>query len=108
MGARLLKNILEECCTERKYIMVSYLSDLMDDATDFSWQGAKAHAVLLCDMECGSLHLEDMDQIDWIRRAHIQKHVLGRGNWAKPSDPRRKPWFSKIYQTGVCTHSQGP
>ena len=36
--------------------MVSYLSDLMEDATDFSWQGAKAaHAVLLCEMERGHL-----------------------------------------------------
>ena len=36
--------------------MVSYLGDLMEDATDCSWQGAKpAHAVLLCEMERGSL-----------------------------------------------------
>ena len=34
--------------------MVSYLSDLMEDATDFSWQEAKAaHTVLLCEMEWG-------------------------------------------------------
>ena len=74
------KNILEENYTERKYIRVSYLSDLMEDATDFSWQGAKAvHAVLLCEMELGCLQEEDIDRIDWIRRAHTQKHVLGRG-----------------------------
>ena len=30
------------------------MADLVEDATDFSWQGAKAaHAVLLCDMERG-------------------------------------------------------
>ena len=34
--------------------MISYMADLMEDATDFSWQGAKAaHTVLLCDMERG-------------------------------------------------------
>ena len=34
--------------------MLNYLSDVMEDTTDFSWQGAKAsHAVLLCDMERG-------------------------------------------------------
>ena len=36
------KYILEESSNERKNIMVSYMSDLMKDATDFSWQGAKA------------------------------------------------------------------
>ena len=35
-----------------KDTMVSYLADLMEDGTDFSWQGAKAaHAVLMCKME---------------------------------------------------------
>ena len=35
--------------------MLYYLADIMSDATDFSWQNAKAaHAVLLCDMERAS------------------------------------------------------
>ena len=73
------KNILDESCSKKKDIMVSYLSDLMEDAKDFSRQGAKAaHAVLLCEMERGYLQWEDMDLIDWIRRAHAQKHVVGR------------------------------
>ena len=53
---------MEEKCNEIKHTMVSYLSDLIEDATDFSWQSAKAaHAVLLCEMERGSLQWEDMD-----------------------------------------------
>ena len=37
--------------------MISYLGDPMEHATDFSWQGVKAaHAVLLCEMERGSLN----------------------------------------------------
>ena len=101
------KNIMEESCNDRRYTMVSYLNDLMEDATDFSWQSAKAaHAVLLCEMERGSLQWEDMDRIDRIRRAHAQKHVAGRGGWAKPSDlSGRKPWFCKSFQTGVCSHT---
>ena len=88
--------------------MVSYLGDLMEDATDFSWQGAKAaHAVLLCDMERGSLQWEDLDRIDRIRRAHAQKHVSGRSGWVKPSDHSgRKPWYCKNYQTGTCNYSR--
>ena len=57
-------------------------------------------------MEPSSLQWEDMDRIDRIRRAHAQKHVVGRGNWAKPSDLGRKPWFCKSYQTSVCTHNR--
>ena len=57
------KNILEQKSCERKDIMVSYLSDLMEDATEFSWQGAKAaHAVLLCEIERHSLQWEDLDR----------------------------------------------
>ena len=53
----------------------------MEDATDFSWQGAKAaNAILLCEMERVSLNWEDSDRIDHIRRAHAQKHVPNKQN----------------------------
>ena len=56
----LCKNILEQHSSSRRDTMVSYLSGLMEDATDFSWQGAKAaHAVLLCEIERGSLPWEN-------------------------------------------------
>ena len=101
------KNILEEKSSQRRDIMVSYLGDLMKDATDFTWQGAKAaHAVLMCEMERGSLQWEDMDRIDRIRRAHAQKHAPGNGGWAKPSDVGRKPWFCKNFQSGNCSHTR--
>ena len=51
-----VRNILEEKSNKTRKNMLNYLSDLMEDATDFSWQGAKAsHAVLLCDMERGDV-----------------------------------------------------
>ena len=57
------RNILEEKSKSRKDIMISYLGDLMEDATDFSWQGEKAaHAVLLYKKERGSLKWEDTDK----------------------------------------------
>ena len=35
--------------------MVAYLGNWMEDATEL-WQGAMvAHAILLCEMECGSV-----------------------------------------------------
>ena len=64
--------------------MVAYKSDLMEDATDFSLQGAKAaHAVMLCEMERGVLSWEDSDSIYRIRRAHAQKHtVSSKSGWS--------------------------
>ena len=102
------KNILEEKSNECKQVMISYMSDLMEDATDFSWQGAKAaHAVMLCEMECGVLCWEDSDRIDRIRRAHAQKHVVSsRLNWAKTSDVTKKPCFCKSFQSGTCAHNK--
>ena len=88
--------------------MVAYMSDLMEDATDFSWQGAKAaHAVMLCEKERGAITWEDSDHIDRIRRAHAQKHVVSsKQNWQRSSEANRKPWFCKNYQSGNCTHNK--
>ena len=59
------KNILDEPDKKIREKMVQYLSELMEDATDFSWASVKAsHAVLLCKMERGSLDWEQTDRID--------------------------------------------
>ena len=65
--------------------MTSYLGDLMEDTTNFSWQGTKgAHAVILCEMESGTLSWEDTERIDWVCRAHAQKHVpSSKQNWVR-------------------------
>ena len=82
------RNILDESDGKIREQMLWYMSDLMEDATDFSWVSAKAaHAVLLCEMERGTVCWSDTSRIDWIRRAHAQK---------------QKPWFCKLYQTGQC------
>ena len=102
------KNILEEKSNTRREAMVAYMSDLMEDTTDFSWQGAKAaHAVMLCEMERGVLSWENSDRINRIRRAHAQKHIAGnKSSWHKSNNVSRKPWFCKSYQSGNCTHSR--
>ena len=46
-------------------MMLEYLSDLMEDAHDFSRVSAKgSHVVLLCKMEEGKSHLKDTHKID--------------------------------------------
>ena len=99
------RNILEEKSGKRKDLMVAYLGDLMEDATDFSWQGAKAaHAVLMCEMERGSVRWEDTERLDRIRRAHAQKHIpTNKQNWARGD---KKPWFCKNFQTNACAHKK--
>ena len=98
-------NILEEKSGKCKDLMVAYLGDLMEDATDFTWHWAKAaHAVLLCEMERGSLQWEDTDRLDRISRAHAQKYILAnKPNWVRGE---KKPWFCKSYQTNACVHKR--
>ena len=101
------KNILDESDKKNREKMIQYLSDSMEDATDFSWASVKAaHAVLLCEMERGSLDWEQTDRIDRIRRVHAQKHAGNfRQNWAK-NEGHRRPWYCKLYQTGACSHNR--
>ena len=82
--------------------MLWYMSDLMEDATDFSWARAKAaHAVLLCEMERDTVGWSDTSRIDRIRRAHAQKHNhFSKQNWARKDHENKKPWFCKLYQIG--------
>ena len=103
------RNMIEENCQETREQMLLYLADIMSDATDFSWQNAKAaHAVLLCDMERGAVTWKDTSKIDRIRRAHAQKHSQNSKSWVKNSDVMtgKKPWFCKQFQTGACTFSR--
>ena len=101
------RNILDENNTTKREQMISYMSDLMEDATNFSWQGAKAaHAVLCCELERGTVTWNDSHRIDRIRRAHAQKHVSNSAKtWGK-SEQKRKPWYCKFYQNGTCTHNK--
>ena len=97
------RNILDEKNVKRRMKMLSYMSDLMEDATDFSWQGAKAaHAVLLCEIERGTLTWEDTARIDRVRRAHAQKHVSIAKSWSKSSEGKTKPWYCRFFQLGTC------
>ena len=59
------RNILEEKSKKTRENMLNYLSDLMEDANDFSWHGAKAaYAVLMCDMERVAVIWDDTARID--------------------------------------------
>ena len=63
----------------REY-MLDNVINLLDDTTDISWASAKAsHAVLLCRMEQGKIvGWAEADRIDWVHRAHAQRHSVGQ------------------------------
>ena len=74
--------------------MINYMSDLMEDVTNFSWQNAKAaYAVLCYEFEQSTVSWEDTDRKDRIRCAHAQKHTIPNSkSWSKTQNAR-KPWF---------------
>ena len=54
---------------------LNYLINLSEDASDFSFDNAKAcHAVVLTTMEHDKLSSQDTDQLDRLRRQHAQQH----------------------------------
>ena len=58
--------------------MLDYLGNLMEDASDFSWDSAKAcHAILLTNMEADRVSWVETDKVDRFRRGHAQRHVAG-------------------------------
>ena len=68
--------IQEEKSGAARECMLDYLGNLMEDASDFSWEAAKAsHAIALTNMEADRLKWTDTDKLDRICRAHAQRHV---------------------------------
>ena len=93
--------IQEESDMEIKNQMLECMTELMDDAQDFSWTSAKAsHAVLLCRMEEGRVRWDETNKIDRIRRANAQRN-FGNGQ-QQGGGSREKALICKFYQTGKC------
>ena len=78
--------IQEEKSENNKASMLDYLGNIMEDASDFSWDSAKAcHAILLTNMEADRISWNETEKIDRIRRAHAQRHVTATGTSATRS-----------------------
>ena len=68
--------IQEEKSGDNRDLMLDYLGNLMEDASDFSWDSAKAaHAILLTNMEADRVKWSETEKIDRLRRAHAQRHI---------------------------------
>ena len=101
------RNVLDENDNGKCGKMISYMSDLMEDSTDFFWQGAKVvHTVLCCELELGTVLWDDTDHIDCIRWAHAQKHTRSSTKPWPISDNSKKQGFCKYYQNRTCQYAK--
>ena len=102
--------IQEEKLEVNKACMLDYLGNIMEDASDFSWDSAKAaHAILLTSMEADRLTWSETDKIDRIRRAHAQRHIAGVQNSATRPVPKKvknngakNGVICRYFQEGSC------
>ena len=87
------------------FAMLDYLSEIMEDANDFSWQSAKAsHAVLLCRMEEGKVEWSETTKIDRIRRAHAQRLPPQNNITDTKSKSETKTAVCRFYQRAMYQH----
>ena len=107
--AGFIRCIQEEKLECNRASMLDYLGNLMEDASDFSWEAAKAsHAILLTNMEGDRIKWGDTDKIDRIRRAHAQRHVNPQSSAPRPFNKKPKVvsnkngLICKFFQEGTC------
>ena len=58
--------IQEEKSKAAKSCMLDYLDNLMEDASDFSWEVKASHAIVLTNMEVNRLWWTETDKLDHI------------------------------------------
>ena len=99
--------IQEEKSDAARECMLDYLGNLMEDASDFSWEAAKAsHAIALTNMEADRLEWTDTDKLDRIRRAHAQRHVSSGQNLNVKAATWKKQKSSNIKSGLICRYFQ--
>ena len=86
---------------------LEYVSSLLEDAADFSFESAKAcHAVVLTTMENDRLDWKDTDRLDRLRRCHAQRHMNENSNSAAASNKHVKSVNSGFNRTANCRFFQ--
>ena len=88
-----------------------YLADLLQDASDFSFDSAKAcHAVVLTTMEHDKVSWQDTSDLDCFRRQHAQVHTkpgqnsqMNKGK--RPANSEKQEMPCKYYNEGYCSKS---
>ena len=90
---------------------LDYFISLMEDATDFCFESAKAcHAVVLTTMELGKLSWHETEKLDRLRRTHAQKHLHTQKHHTQnftrsesTQNVNQKGIICKYFTEGYCT-----
>ena len=83
--------------------MIHYLTELMQDACDYSWEGAKgAHSVLLHRMGDGIVDWSNLKEINKIRKRYAQTNSNSTGQ-DKNKPPKPVPCIQ--FNRGTCTRT---
>ena len=113
--------IRDEIDIDTKHNMIDHLIDLMEDANDFSWSGAKAaHCVVLTRLENCKIEWEDTSKLERIRRQHAQRpenkvQAISNKSLAKFSTQNSQKFtpeqlenapICKFFNRGVCRHHE--
>ena len=76
-----MRCIQEEKSEQSQSAMFDYLGNLMEDASDFSWDSAKAClAILLANMEADSVSWVETDKVDQFCRYEYSSFIHERGH----------------------------
>lgn len=69
-----IKIIMRQPSSDLREAMLNYLSKLLQESIDFSWSSSRgAHAVVLQEIERGTVTWKDTDELDNIRKLYTQK-----------------------------------
>ena len=102
-----LKGALDLPDVDRMHAL-KYFTNLLEDASDFSFQSAKAcHAVVLTTMEQDKLTWQNTDELDRLRRQHTQRHtttVASQPAMTRSEKQREIP--CKYYNDATCSKSE--
>ena len=108
-----IKGALDLCESDR-VLALKYFSSLLEDASDFGFEGAKAcHAVVLTSMEQDRLNWGDTLELDRLRRQHAQRHtptpnlqLNGSSNKKSDSKNEGKDFPCKYYNDTHCSRHE--
>ena len=96
-----IKIILKEKSASTKDMILNYLAKLLQESIDNSWEASRgAHAVVLQEMERGSVTWNNSEEIDGIRKLYTQK-VVSPSDVSKPVSDTKKV-VCLHYNSGKC------
>ena len=93
---------------EHKATLLSHMSNLMQDAMNYSRPAARNfHGILLNQMEMGRLTWDDHVEIESLRRnyAHRDLEAVATSTTNKPKTTQRTV-YCVAYQKGTCSHTE--